>query len=125
MRPRDVFDRSVCQQVGEIASPLDRREVFPQVLTAACVNGRPIRGLMGEVVGRAAEDSEELVVAMLVRTELRSPPEMPFADQGGVVAVLPDERATVGWLGGSPTWSGFVASVAPTARLPAVEGSVR
>ena len=47
---------------------------------------------MREVVGSAAEDSEELVVAMLVGTELRPPPEMPFADQGGVVAVLPDER---------------------------------
>ena len=63
MLPRDVFDRSVCQQVGEIASPLDRREVFPQVLTAARSNGRSIRELMSEVVGRAAEDSEELVVA--------------------------------------------------------------
>ena len=29
---------------------------------------------------------------MLVGTELRSPPEMPLADEGRVVAVLPDER---------------------------------
>jgi hypothetical protein len=47
---------------------------------------------MREVIGCAAEDSEELVVAMLVGTEPRSPPEMPLADEGRVVAVLPDER---------------------------------
>ena len=86
------LDRPVCQQVGEIASSFDRRDVFPQAVTAERSKPRSIRGLMGEVVGCATEDAEELVVAMLVGSELRSPSKMPFADQGCVVAVLPDER---------------------------------
>ena len=44
MLPRDVFNRPVCQQVGEITRPLDRREVFPQICTAARGNA----GRIGE-----------------------------------------------------------------------------
>jgi hypothetical protein len=43
---------------------------------------------MIEIVGTAAEHSEEVVVAAFQWTEIRQVAEMPFADQRGAIAGL-------------------------------------
>ena len=46
---------------------------------------------MIEIVGTAAEYSEEVVVAALERAEIREESEVPFADQRRAVARLPEQ----------------------------------
>ena len=47
---------------------------------------------MREVIDRAAAETIEIVVAALQRTEIGQPPQMPFADQRGLVTGLLQER---------------------------------
>ena len=47
---------------------------------------------MIEIVGSAAENAEEMVVAALDRAEVRQEAEMPLADQRGAIARLPEQR---------------------------------
>jgi hypothetical protein len=47
---------------------------------------------MIEIVRRASENAEEMVVAALERAEVRQIAEMPFADEGRAVACLLEQR---------------------------------
>ena len=86
-RPRvavDRLDRAVAEQVRHVAVAVDRHFLFVELVglgAAARVIGPVI-----EVVGGAAEDAEEVVVAALDRAEIRQEAEMPLADQRRAVA---------------------------------------
>ena len=75
-------DGAIGDQVGHVAGDLDR----PIVLEQIGVHRRVGAGGVLVVVDEAALEPEELVEAMGVRAVLRLPPEMPFPDEGGVVA---------------------------------------
>src|SRR5262245_30853433 len=47
---------------------------------------------MMEVIGGAAENPEEAVVAALERAVVRQKAEMPLADEAGAVACRPEQR---------------------------------
>jgi hypothetical protein len=82
-RAADDLHRFVREQIGEIAGPIDRGQVQPEV-------GRAVRRAQGapsigrsvrEIVRSTAEHSEKLVEAMPVRAEFRLPAQVPLADQ--------------------------------------------
>src|SRR6266545_5339095 len=91
--PLDVLDRLVRQQVGEIAETVDWRQVLPQICgSTRSAAARRVGGFVGEVIGRAAQHAEELIVPVLVRAELRLPSKMPFPDECGVVPTRFQQR---------------------------------
>jgi len=55
-----------------------------------------------EIVGRAAEDAEEVVIAALERLKSGRKPRCHLPDQRGAVAGLLEIDGRVGWLGGRP-----------------------
>ena len=87
----------VAEQIGHVAVALDRHLLLMQL-----VRVRPAAGCIGtmiEVIGRAAENAEEGVVAALERAVVRQIAEMPFADQARAVACLLEQRGE-----GGMTW---------------------
>jgi hypothetical protein len=84
------FTSSVAKQIGHVTVPLDRHLLLMQL-----VRLRPAAQRIGsviEVVGRAAEDAEEAVVAALERAVVRQIAEVPFADEARAVARLLEQR---------------------------------
>src|SRR4029450_3326815 len=88
----------VGQQIGEIPDAIERRQVLPQVGRASWCRVTPwrIRRTVREVIDGAAQHTEELVEAMIVRAEFRPPPEMPLPNQRRLVAVGLQERGDSG-----------------------------
>ena len=87
----DHLDRPIAEQVRHVANSLNRDLLLVEL--AREPGYRELVGLEGvrtmvEIVCAAAEDSEELIVAALQRTEIRQRAEMPFADQRGAIARL-------------------------------------
>jgi hypothetical protein len=82
--------RPIAEQVRHVAVPLDRHLLFVK-LARLRAGAQRIRTMI-EIVGSAAEDAEEVIVAALQWTEIRKVTEMPFADQRGAVARLLQQR---------------------------------
>jgi len=88
-----AFDRlhpPVAEQVGHVAVPLDRHLLLVQLVRLRPAALRVAAVI--EVVGGAAEDAEEAVVAALERAVVRQIAEMPFAHQARAVARLLEQR---------------------------------
>ena len=86
-RPRvgiDGIDRAVAEQIGHIAMPLDRNLLLMQ-LKRLIAAARMVETMI-EIIGGAAENPEEMVIAALERAEFRQEAEMPLADQRRRVA---------------------------------------
>jgi hypothetical protein len=84
----DHIDGAGAQQIGQVAGPADFDVALPQIIGV----GHRRAGFVREVIDRAAAETIEIVVAALQRTEIGQPPQMPFADQRGLVAGLLQER---------------------------------
>ena len=87
----DGLHRPIAEQVRHVAMPLDRHLLLVELAREPGYRElvRPGRvRTMIEIVGTAAEDPEEVVVAALQWTEIRQVAEMPFADQRGAIARL-------------------------------------
>jgi hypothetical protein len=81
LRLGETFDglhRPIAEQVRHVAVPLDRHLLLVE-LARLRAGAQRVRTMI-EIVGSAAEDPEELVVAALQWTEIRQKAEMPFAD---------------------------------------------
>jgi hypothetical protein len=81
LRLGETFDglhRPIAEQVRHVAVPLDRHLLLVE-LARLRAGAQRVRTMI-EIVGSAAEDPEELVVAALQWTEIRQKTEMPFAD---------------------------------------------
>jgi hypothetical protein len=99
-RTRVEFDglhSAIAEQVGHVAVPLDGHFLLMQLVGLGAVASGI--GPVVEIVGGAAQDSEEAVVAALERAEIRQEAEMPFADQRGAVACLAKQRRQRGMIG--------------------------
>ena len=70
---------TITNKVGQIASLMDFDVVFPQVVATHS-------GFVRKVIQTPAAKTPEMIIATLERAELRQPPEMPFADHGGLVS---------------------------------------
>src|SRR4029450_6077601 len=80
----DRLHRALAEEVGHIANAIDRHLLLVERhwRLAAVI----------KIVGIAAENSEEVVVAALERTEVGQIAEVPFADQRGAVARFLENR---------------------------------
>ena len=81
---------AIAEQVGQVAVPLDGHFLLVQLVGFGAV--APGIGAVVEIVGGAAKDSKEVVIAALERAEIREEAEVPFADQRGAIACLVQER---------------------------------
>lgn len=84
----DTLDRALGQQVRVIANLLHRHLAFVQVAARLRARTRFVR----EIVDAAAVVAEEDVITALERTEHRQEAQVPFAEQGGPVAGLLQQR---------------------------------
>jgi hypothetical protein len=84
----DQIHGAGAQQVGQVAGSADFDVVLPQIIGV----GHRRTGFVREVIDRTAAETIEIVVSALQRTEIGQPPQMPFADQRGLVTGLLQER---------------------------------
>jgi hypothetical protein len=74
------LDSALCQKVCHVADPFYRHKVFIEI-------GCSIRVFVSKEIAGPAQDAEELIEAVPIRPVLREVTQMPFPDQGCVVAV--------------------------------------
>src|SRR5262249_51871256 len=86
----DHLHGAIAEQVGHVAVALDRHLLLVELAGRRALPG--VIGAVIEIVGGAAEDSEEVVVAALERAEVRQIAEVPLADQRSAVARRLEER---------------------------------
>jgi hypothetical protein len=83
----DGLHRPIAKQVRHVTVTLDRYLLLVELASPGVRKEVRVRTMI-EIVGTAAEYSEEVVVAALQGTEIWQVAEMPFADQCGAIAHL-------------------------------------